>query len=774
MPKCLAAVLLLLCLAAPAFAEEDLDFRAPAGPDGPLTAVAMRSLAVRALPVYKNPDRAQFLANLSALQMVAGDYVAANATRESLDEVRRRSKSAPQVDLSIIYDVYARARALEVKDRVTFERAFAQVFHQSVSPLGDLAAFTVTRWLATPVEVFESNFQRELDRMRGHERITLSQAVDLVWAYLSFDAFRSFAPVVGPLIAEDDRRRYVIDRDVLVRTPQRASISAVLVRPRNAPARLPALLEFTTYVGSDYDAMDCAAHGYAGVIAYARGRARSPDALVPYEHDGDDARAVIAWIARQKWSNGSVGMYGTGYSGFAGWAAAKRPAPALKALAVSSPFAPGLDAPASLRVPGMSASIYRRWLRHPTFDRYWQKMLPYSEDFANIDIPVLTTTGYYDAREADAMYYFTQHLRYDSHADETLLVGPYDDDAMRRGPVSMLGGYAVDRAALVDLKALRFQWFDHVLKNGPQPDLIAARVNFEVMGANEWRHAASLEQMANGTVRLYLDPGRAGGHFRLSGHAPSRRRYIELGIPLADRDEAADEGSGRSGKGRSAAGSGAADGGGSGGGNGGGSDGGSGDDGANGTNGTPGSAEAPLEILTREIAPADSVTFVSGPLHRPMVASGSLSGLLSFATNQRRLGIALTLYELLPNGDYFKLFAPPDDQDVLDVPAHGRPHAPVPGRRQRFPFHGERLTSVELQTGARIVLVLAVPPPETGGETAAVDASVPAEKSEIDTRWYGGSYIELPVERSEAQAPAGAPANAPARKPDSGRHESVR
>src|SRR5579875_3643598 len=106
MPKCLAAVLLLLCLAAPAFAEEDLDFRAPAGPDGPLTAVAMRSLAVRALPVYKNPDRAQFLANLSALQMVAGDYVAANATRESLDEVRRRSKSAPQVDLSIIYDVY--------------------------------------------------------------------------------------------------------------------------------------------------------------------------------------------------------------------------------------------------------------------------------------------------------------------------------------------------------------------------------------------------------------------------------------------------------------------------------------------------------------------------------------------------------------------------------------------------------------------------------------------------------------------------------------------
>src|SRR5215469_6513774 len=195
MSRCLIAWLLLCCAAAPVFAAEDLDFRAPAGPDGPLTATAMRSLAVRALPVYQNPVRAQFLANLSALQIVAGDYVAANATRDSLDEVRRRTKSVPAIDLSIIYDVYARARAREVKNHVTFERAFTEVFHQTVSPLNDRAAFTVTRWLATPLEVFRSNFQSELDRVRGEQRITLSQAVDLVWAYLSFDAFRSFSEV---------------------------------------------------------------------------------------------------------------------------------------------------------------------------------------------------------------------------------------------------------------------------------------------------------------------------------------------------------------------------------------------------------------------------------------------------------------------------------------------------------------------------------------------------------------------------------------------------
>ncbi|MGH8260100.1 MAG: CocE/NonD family hydrolase, partial [Steroidobacteraceae bacterium] len=677
-------------------------------------------LAARALPVYKDPDRRQFLANLSALQIVAGDYVAADATRETLREVRRRTRTARPVDLSIIYDLYARARALAVKDRIPFDRAFTEVFQQTITPLDDLNAFTVTRWLATPLGVFASNLQRAFDRVRGEKRLSLQQAVDLVWAYLSYDAFRSFGPIAKPLIAADDGRRYVIDGDVLVRTPQRASISAVMVRPRHAPALLPTLLKFTTHVDSDYDAMDCAAHGYAGVVAYARGRAASPDALVPYEHDGDDARAVIAWIARQKWSNGRVGMYGTGYSAFAAWAAAKHAVPALQALAASSPYAPGLDAPASDRVPGMSASIYRRWLRHPTFDGYWQRMLPVGKDFEHIDVPVLMTTGYFDEREPDAMYYFEQHLRGNPQADDTLLIGPYDAEAMQRGPLSVIAGYAVDRAALVDLKALRFQWFDHVLRGAPRPALLTGRVNFEVMGADEWRHAAALEQMSNGAVRLYLDPSRAGGHFRLSGHQPSRRRYIELRVPLpAGTGNAA-----------SAIGS--------------------------GTGGT-GAAEGPLELMSREIARADSVTFVSGPLQRPMVVSGSVSGVLSFAINQHRLGLHLILYELLANGDYFQLFAPADDFDVQDVSVHGRRRKVVPGRRARFPFHGERLTSVELQTGARLVLVLAADPPPPQGATATDPEHDRRRKPSLDIRWYGGSYVELPVTRTggpDERAPA--------------------
>src|SRR5690606_38532701 len=70
----------------------------------------------------------------------------------------------------------------------------------------------------------------------------------------------------------------------------------------------------------------------------------------PFESDGDDARAVIAWITSQPWSDGRVGMQGTGYGGFVAWSAAKNPPTALQAIATSKPTAPGIDVPASGRI----------------------------------------------------------------------------------------------------------------------------------------------------------------------------------------------------------------------------------------------------------------------------------------------------------------------------------------------------------------------------------------------------------------------------------------
>src|SRR5690606_32015082 len=60
-------------------------------------------------------------------------------------------------------------------------------------------------------------------------------------------------------------------------------------------------------------------------------------------------------------------------------------------------------------MPGRARAIFQSWLNHPSYDRFWQKWLPFADEFASIDIPVLTMTGYYSAGETGALYYFTQH-----------------------------------------------------------------------------------------------------------------------------------------------------------------------------------------------------------------------------------------------------------------------------------------------------------------------------------------------------------------------------
>ena len=196
------------------------------------------------------------------------------------------------------------------------------------------------------------------------------------------------------------------------------------------------MLEFTLD-RSSRDPREAAAHGYASVLALARiagDLATRPRA--PFESDGDNARAVIDWIAQQPWSDGRVGMQGTGYGGFVAWAVAKKLPAALKAIATSDPMAPGIDIPMRGRIvlssayrwvydmlappgdatandaahwrkldedwyrsgrsyrefptlPGPGSAVFRRWLNYPSYDRFWQKWLPFGAEFAKIDIPVL-------------------------------------------------------------------------------------------------------------------------------------------------------------------------------------------------------------------------------------------------------------------------------------------------------------------------------------------------------------------------------------------------
>ena len=666
----------------------------------------MRDLAQRLIPVYQDADPDRYLANLSALQMVAGDYSAGYESRQSLGDRRRKADLNRSVDRGIIYDVYARAKSRESEDKIAFVAAFTNAFREALSRLDDQNAFAVTQWLKDSPRGFKDTLQKSFDQDRSKERIEQADAVTLIWTYNAYNAYRSAGPLVGPLVAEDDGRRYSFEGNVVIKTPDGADIAAVVVRPKNAAAPLPTLFEFTLH-DSPSDAKECAAHGYVGVTAYVRGLANGPRRAAPFEHDGDDARIVIGWIAAQSWSDGRVGMYGDGYGGFTPWAAAKRLPPALKAIAVSASLAPGVGTPmqGSIftnsayrwsfhltsskasdksrfadeaqwraldqkwyrsgrayrelgRVYGRHNPIFIRWLNHPSYDRYWQKMIPYREQFARIDIPVLTTTGYYGVNEPGDLYYFTQHHHFNAHADHTLLIGPYEDGAMRHGPTAALRGYQLDPVAVADLHDIRYQWFDHVFKGTPTPALLKDTVNYEVMGTNEWQHAPSIEAMSDQSLKLYLDSGTSGAVDRLTGKKGAKASFIDQTVSLTNRADAA--------------------------------------------------WTAPAALVVKSLTPHDSVTFASEPLAQPVEFSGLFSARLDFTVNKMDMDLAIALYELCANGDYVRLFAPGEAFRASYVRDRAHRHLLKAGERQTLTFNSEHLTSRRLQAGSRLVLVLGI------------------------------------------------------------------
>lgn len=720
-------------------------FRAPPSAADPGAPALIRDLAERIVPVYQEPDIDRYLTTVSALQMALGDWRAADDSRRRL-RAHRRAAQRP-VERAIVFDLFALARAIEARDRVAFAQAYRQAFRELIPEVATRDLPAASDWLLQPASGYLGSLQRVLDRLQGKDSITLDEALELIWAWVTYDAYRSAGALVETLLAEEDRRRYTVDDGVTIQTAAGQRLHALVVRPAGTAAKLPALLEFTLQV-SPGEAKAAAAHGYVGVVAYTRGKLEPGEARVlPFQHDGEDARAVIAWIAGQPWSDGRVGMMGSGYAGFAAWAAAKRLPQALKAIATFSPMAPGVDFPmagnifrnsayrwaeANLQrrgppprsddarwraidqawyrsgrryrdlehLPGKPEravrDIVRTWLSHPSFDRYWQNRIPFGAQFAAIDIPVFTATGYYAAGEPGALYYFREHAGHHPAADHTLLIGPYDD----RGASPSLRSYAVDPAALIDLRELRYQWFDHVLKGAARPAPLKDRVNYQLMGANVWRHAPSLQAMGNARLRLHL-AGGSDGHHRLTETPADAAAFIEQQVDFTDRSDA--------------------------------------------------DWTAPAALVHRQLPLRHALVFATEPLRQPLEIVGLPAGVFDFTPNRMDVDLSLTLYEQLPGGAYLQLSEPWEFRASY-LRDRTRRQLLQAGVRQQLPFTSERLTARRLQPGSRLVLVLAVikrPDLEInyGSGKDVSEESIDDGKLPLRIRWHAGSHVELPVHR---------------------------
>lgn len=131
-------------------------------------------------------------------------------------------------------------------------------------------------------------------------------------------------------------------RDLFIPLADGTRLAAQIWLPVDAEQHpVPAILEYLPYRKRDGTAeRDAQTHpyyagfGYAGVRVDIRGTGDSDGVLADEysKQEQDDGLEVIAWIARQPWCSGSVGMIGISWGGFNGLQIAARRPPALKAV----------------------------------------------------------------------------------------------------------------------------------------------------------------------------------------------------------------------------------------------------------------------------------------------------------------------------------------------------------------------------------------------------------------------------------------------------------
>ena len=743
----------LVSLAAAGFSgAQELRFNSSFTAD---TAPAMSALALQALAVYKDNNRDRYLDNLFRLQMVGGRHADAGKTLTSLRALRRNRVSLSATATNALYAVLATVR--QRSQEIGFEENFRQIFRDSLARLDDRTSALAIRALSVSRPAQERAVIRLLQQQQGRETIALADALQLIKAYQVQQAFRTIVPLARPLVAEDDDRRYIIEKNIPVRAANGATVCTMLVRPRVA-RRLPALLNFTIYADTATNLLDArraASNGYVGVIGLTRGKLCSPDEPVPYEHDGADAAALIDWIAAQPWSDGRVGMYGGSYDGFTQWAAAKHMPRALKTIIPAVAVAPGIDVPMDGnlflsfiypwpfyttnartlddatynnfarwnrlnrewyvsgrayrdldKIDGTPNPVFDKWVAHPTYDSYWQSMIPYKDDFARINIPVLQTAGYYYGGPGAAVYYLTEHYRSNPRAEHYLVIGPYDHPLGQRGLVTALGdtiydvgGYRVDPVALTDLVELRYQWFDYIFKGAPKPPLLKDRINYQVMGANEWKHAPSIAGMSSQALRYYLIALRVGDTYRASDRNPQTTTTVAQGVDLRDRTDVDRQ--------------------------------------------VPGG-----NIVDTQIDKWNSLAFVSNPLMSSIETSGLFSGHLEFATNKKDFDLNLSIYELTPTNEYVLLSTYRARMSALDGLESRR--LLRPGMREIVNFQTTRLTSRRMAAGSRIVVLLTViKQPDmqinygTGKDVS--DETIADANEPLIIKWFGDSFVEIPI-----------------------------
>ena len=681
--------------------------------------------------------------HLIEVQIVSEKYDDAIATIEK--ETKDELKTEPiYLDL---YHQYAKAKLTS-----NFQVAFRELYKSYVTNADDFQVLNLDDTLIARdgTDYFISDFERMYENITT-ETISNETAQNLIHKYFLKTVYESTRNLFFEAIKQDHKRRYRINDSIIVPMKDGAEVSVVVVeRKETVKAKKSAILIASIYAGTnETGAMLSASKGYVGVIANTRGKRLSSGEVKPFEYENTDVYEVIDWISKQPWSNQKVGMYGGSYNGFTQWASMKHKVhPALKTIVPMVAIAPGIDYPmennvlhnysyswnfyvtntkfldfkvsqdfnrwdtlkntwytsgvAFNKLDSLDGHVNKLWnvyMQHPSYDNFWKKMIPYKQEFAKINIPILTITGYYDDSQRGALYYYDQHNKYVKNPNHYVLVGPYDHWTAQTQPQEFLRNYKLDKSALIDIRyELVYQWFDYILKGKEKPSILKDKVNFQVMDTNTWMHKPSLSAMTNDTLTFHLSDDKTDDFYALK--SKSNASKIDLTVDFKDRESMNNTG------------------------------------------------YYPWPLEKENINIKDGLLFKSEPLEEDVIINGSFLGNLEFNINKKDVDYSVILYHLTPEGNYFHLSYYIGRASYAQDREHR--HLLTPNKKIQVSFNNSKLISKKLQKGSRMVAVVNVNKNNnaqlnygTGkdvNEENIKDAEVP-----LKIIFSGNSSISLPV-----------------------------
>lgn len=706
--------------------------------------IAIRKLSNDLLNNIKKDTKIQYFDDISMLQTLVGKY---NESNKNIDTLLNLVSINKWYEGHVFNkEVYNLAKQIEINEHLPFNESYRKSFSMVYNKLPFYIIPEIDYGFDKCVkfEDVKNEFIELVDK-RDNDSISLPDLKMVCKKYYNFVIYAQTNRLGSLMLKEKDAEMFDMQKNIILKLPNNAEVTALVIRKKGVKNPQPAIFTYNIYTGvGDYESAKSAAiYGYLGVTVNTRGKNLSKNDINPFEFDGEDAYYILDWISKHKWCNGKIGMVGGSYLGFSQWSATKKMHPALKTIVPQVSVGIGIDYPMSNNVfmgymlqwiehitinkgtdevvfndekweklyskwykqgspfrkldsiNGVENKIFQRWLNHPSFDNYWKNMIPNGEEYKNINIPILTTTGYFDDDQLGALYYFNEHYKYNPNANHYLVIGPYSHGTAQFVATKMYQNHKIDDVANISFVDLSFQWFDYIFKNKPKPELLKDKINYEVMGANRWEHTPSFQQMNENIFQLYLTNITDGEYYQLSTKKMIEEGFVNFTFDMKDRTQ-----------------------------------------------------ERPVEkvIYPENLSYKNNLKFISEPIGKSITVNGNFYGELVAELNKKDMDVFMELYELTSDGKYILL------SDYLGRASYANDNSKrellIPGQKNTIPFNRSYSFSKKIEKGSRLLLLLTLNRNQywqinygTGKDVSDEDINDAGEPFLI--KWYNNSYIKI-------------------------------